>query len=107
MRILAALVLVAASGCAAPPRPLTAAELEIYPEARGMPADVQDYIVRWQGCAHFLGEPWGDDDRRRQIERGIRAACPGIDALGRAVRRRHASEPEVLARIAELEPLGQ
>ncbi|MEA3017502.1 MAG: hypothetical protein QOI38_2224 [Sphingomonadales bacterium] len=107
MRLVAALVLLAASGCAAAPRPLTAAELEFYPEARGMPADVQDYIVRWQGCAHFLGEPWGDEDRRRQIERGIRVACPGIDALGRAVRRRHAGEPEVLARIAELEPLGQ
>lgn len=107
MRVAAALALLAAAGCADAPRPLAAAELEIYPEARDMPADVQDYIVRWQGCAHFLGEPWGDEERRRQIERGIRAACPGIDALGQAVRRRHAREPEVLARIAELEPLGQ
>ncbi|HYG30564.1 MAG TPA: hypothetical protein VD887_10155 [Allosphingosinicella sp.] len=107
MRIFAAFALFAASGCAAGPRPLTEAELAIYPEARGMPADVQDYIVRWQGCAHFLGEPWGDEERRRQIERGIRAACPGVDALGRAVRRRHANAPEVLARIAELEPLSQ
>jgi hypothetical protein len=86
---------------------MTAAELETYPEARGMPADVQDFMARWQACSHFLGEPSGDEDRRRQIERGVRAACPGIDARARAVRRRHAGEPEVLARIAELEPLGQ
>jgi hypothetical protein len=106
MRILASAALLAALGCAGT-RPLTEAELAIYPEARGMPADVQDFIVRWQGCWHFLGEPWGDEDRRRQIERGIRAACPGIDAAGRAVRRRHAHRPEVLARIADLEPLGR
>lgn len=107
MKRVATLALLAAAACATGPRPLSSAELETYPEARGMPADVQDFIVRWQGCAHFLGEPWGDEERRRQIERGVRAACPGIDALGRAVRRRHANEPDVLARIAELEPLGR
>jgi hypothetical protein len=105
MRALA--LLLALAGCVgAGPRPLTAAELEIYPEARGMPADVQDWIVRWQGCQHWLGEAGGDETRRRQIARAVRAACPGIDARGRRVRAAHAAEPEVLARIADHEPLG-
>jgi hypothetical protein len=102
-----ALLLLVLGGCAgAPPRPLTPAELEIYPEARGMPADVQDYMVRWQGCQHWLGEYGGDRTRRRQIERAVRAACPGIDARGRRVRAAHAGEAEVLARLADYEPLG-
>jgi hypothetical protein len=107
MRI-SAFVLLAASACAPVSQPpLTAAELEIYPEARGMPADVQSFIVQWQGCAHWLGEPWFAEDRRRQIERGVRAACPGVDARGRALRRRYADRPDVLEGIAPLEPLGQ
>ena len=108
MRLFAALILLAAAACApAADPPLTAAELEIYPEARGMPADVQGFIVQWQACQHWLGEPYGDEARRRQIERGVRRACPGIDARGRALRRRYGDRPDVLERIATLEPLGQ
>jgi hypothetical protein len=87
--------------------PLDSAALETYPDARGMPADVQHFIVQWSDCMHWLGEPYGDDDRRRQIERAIGEVCPGVDRLGQRLRSRYAGNPEVLARIAELEPLGQ
>jgi hypothetical protein len=105
---IAALTLLAA-GCAATAAheaPLDAAALQTYPDAAGMPADVQHYIVRWSDCSHWLGEPAFDADRDRQIDRAVREVCPGVDALGQRVRARHAGSAAVLARIADYEPLG-
>ena len=89
-----------------PEQPLTEQELEAYPEARGMPADAQRFMVKWHGCAHWLGEPGWNEERRRQIEQGIAEACPGVDEQGRQVFARHAGDAEVMARLAEYEPLG-
>jgi hypothetical protein len=105
--VAAASLALAAAACASAPRPLTEAELLVYPEARGMPADVQDFIVRWTACSHWSGEPGWDEARQRQIERAVAEACPGIDERGRRVRARHAGNAEVIARIAELGPLEQ
>lgn len=98
--------LMACAPAAAVEQPLAAEELEVYPEARGMPADVQHFMVQWQGCAHWLGEPHWDKARRRQIAEAIAEICPGIDALGREVRARHAGNAEIIARLAGYEPLG-
>lgn len=87
--------------------PLTEAQLEIYPDARGMPADVQRFIVGWQDCQHWLGEEGWDEERRRQIEQAVSEVCTGIDALSRQVRERHAGDSEVLSRLAGYESLGQ
>lgn len=95
------------AGCATAPQPLTEAELTAYPDARGMPADAQRFIVRWQDCQHFLGEPDWDEARRRQIEYAVSQVCPGIDAEGRRVRARHAADAGVIARLRDYEPLGQ
>ena len=95
------------AGCAPTAQPLTAAELETYPEARGIPASVQHFIVRWQDCQHWLGEPGWDDARRREIERAVADICQGIDLYGRDLRRLHAGHPEVLVRLRDYEPLGQ
>jgi hypothetical protein len=89
------------------PAPLDAAALETYPDARGMPADVQHFIVQWNDCAHWLGEPPFDADRARQIERAVAEICPGVDARARQLRERHAGNAAVLARLADYEPLGQ
>jgi hypothetical protein len=70
-----------------------------------MPADVQEFIVRWSDCTHWLGEEPYDAERRKQIESAVKDVCTGIDALGRAVRTRHADNSHLLARIAEFEPL--
>ena len=112
MNRLAALLALAMAACApaAPPstsRPLTEAQLQSYPDARGMPADVQHFIVRWQDCVHWLGEEPYDADRRRQIEEAIAASCPGVDRLGAEIRRRHAGNAQVLARLADYEEVGQ
>jgi hypothetical protein len=102
---MAALLLL--TGCAHSPRPLTTAELETYPDARGMPAAVQDFIVRHTDCSHWLGEPEWDAERRRQIEQAIVRSCFGVDAYGRRVRARYSGNAEVMARLREYEPLGQ
>ena len=107
--ILAAAMLTAfapASAAETPDQPLTEEELQAYPEARGIPADAQHFMVKWQGCAHWLGEPGWNEERRRQIEEAIAELCPGVDAQGRRVFERHAGNAEVMARLAEYEPLG-
>ena len=107
--IVAALAIAACVPATAPAKivPLTPAELETYPDARGMPPDVQRFIVQWHDCAHWLGEPPYDPARARQIEVAVADTCPGVDATGAAMRARHAGNPEVLARIADYGPLGQ
>ena len=105
MRAFAALLLLA--GCATAPDPLNEAELGVYPDARGMPADVQDFILRHTDCSHWLGEPEWDAERRRQIEQAIVRSCFGVDAYGRRVRARYSGNAEVMARLREYEPLGQ
>ncbi len=87
--------------------PLSEEELRIYPDARGMPADVQRFIIRWQDCQHRLGEPAWDEARRRQIESSVAAVCPGIDLYARDLRRLHARNVEVIERLRNYGPLGQ
>jgi hypothetical protein len=95
------------AACAPESRPTTGVDLQVYPTARGMPADVQRFIVQWEDCWHWLGEPPWDEERRREVEHAIRDVCPGVDALGRQIRALHAGNPEILARLREYEPLGQ
>ena len=99
--------LLALAACTPAPRPLTAAQLEVYPDAQGMPADVQDFIVRHSDCSHWLGEDGTAPERRRQIERAIRVSCPGLDADARRLRARYAAQPEISARLRDYEELGQ
>ena len=94
------------AACASPLQPLSPAELDAYPDARGMPADVQRFITRWTDCRHFLGEPDYDEARRRQIEYAVSQVCPGIDAEGRRLRSRHAGDAAVIERLRAYEPLG-
>lgn len=78
---------------------------ETYPDAAGMPRDVQAYIVRWNDCQHWAGEPGFDAARRRQIEEAVKEICTGVDDLGRRVRARHAGDQAVLARLKDYDTL--
>lgn len=80
---------------------------EVYPEAKGMPADVQEYIVRHQGCSHWGGEPGFDANRQKQIDEAVASLCTGLDRLGREVRARYAANRQVLDRIRDFEPLEE
>ena len=106
MRTLA-LAFAAAACASAEPVSLTDAELAVYPDAAGMPADVQDFIVDWRDCRHWQGEFGEEEARRRQIEKAVRRTCRGINARGRQVRAQHADDPAVLARIADYEALEE
>jgi hypothetical protein len=99
--------LILLAGCAATPQPLTEAELQTYPDARGMPADVQAFIVRYDDCQHWLGEPDYDVARRRQIAHAAAANCPGIDGVAGRLRVRYSDNAVVLDRLRAYEPLGQ
>ena len=77
-----------------------------WPEGVDLPADVDEFIARWESCQHALSEPFSDAQRRRMLERAVREYCPGIDALGRRLRARYADDPAMLDRLRPFEPLG-
>lgn len=74
--------------------------------ANGLPADVQAFIERREGCEHWAGEPDYDAERRKQIAEAVDELCPGIDTQLAALRKRYARDPQVIAALADLEPLG-
>lgn len=74
--------------------------------ANGPPADVQAFVERREGCEHWAGEPDYDAERRKQIAEAVDELCPGIDKQLAALRKRYASDPKVIAALAEFEPLG-
>ncbi|MDF7777864.1 hypothetical protein P1X14_21595 [Sphingomonas sp. AOB5] len=85
---------------------LTENELAVYPEARGMPADVQRYLVRRADCEHWSGEEPYDADRKAEIERNVNQLCAGLDAETATLRTRHAGDPVVAAALAKLDSIG-
>lgn len=85
---------------------LTENELAVYPEARGMPADVQRYLVKRADCEHWSGEEPYDADRKAEIERNVNESCTGLDAQTAALRTRHANDPAVADMLGKLDPIG-
>jgi hypothetical protein len=102
MRIFAAAML----ACACAPS-AGAIDLAVYPDATGMPADVQDFIVQHSDCQHWLGETSDEPVRQREVNRTVRRICPGLDARLTRLRARHAGDPAIIARLASYEMLGQ
>lgn len=88
------------------PQPLTEAQLKAYPEARGLPADVQQFIVNHSDCEHWAGEEPYDAARRREIDRGIAASCKGLDASAVTLRKRYAKHPKISALLRNYETVG-
>lgn len=87
-------------------QPLTENELQAYPEARGMPADVQRYLVKRADCEHWAGEEPYDAERKAEIETNVNEACAGLDAQTAALRGRHANDPGVAELLDKLDPIG-
>jgi len=58
--LLLALTLPATAQAQRSAQPLSAAELKAYPDARGLPADVQHFIMRHDDCLHWAGGIAGD-----------------------------------------------
>jgi hypothetical protein len=94
-----------ACGCAPTTAPV---DVSVYPDAAGMPADVQDFIVQHSDCLHWIGEgPSEHPARQRQINRAVRRICPGVDARAARLRARYAADPAIVARLSSYEPLEQ
>jgi hypothetical protein len=105
MRTALAAVLVLSAACGA-----AAAEQETYDEemarlARGMPADVADYIPRYVGCIHWGGE-FGDDtppERMAQINKAMEELrCDTIEAEGKALDARYGDNRAVMERLKQV-----
>ncbi|MCW3834607.1 hypothetical protein ACFQ1E_03930 [Sphingomonas canadensis] len=95
-----------ASTAAKPAEPLSDVDLEHYPELRGVPAEVQQWVIRRQGCEHWAGEPDFDAQRRKQIEDAVAELCPGIDKTLAALNKKYAGDAKVMKVLKEYEPLG-
>lgn len=80
---------------------------ETYPDAAGMPRDVQAYIIRHSDCTHWGGEYSEEPERQRQIQEGVRQACGGVNELGRRIRARYAGNAQVLARLRDYQPVEE
>lgn len=85
-----------------PAKRLSEAELNIYPSARGMPADVQRLIVLYEDCAHWSGEEPYDADRAAEIDAATRATCPGLTGEKARLLRRHFHDRRIRARLMTL-----
>ena len=109
-RFAAAALLMTAPGIAPAkqrtPKPLTEAQLKAYPDARGLPADIQHFIVNHNDCEHWAGEEPYDAPRRREIDRGIAASCKGLDASAVTLRKRYAKYPKIRAVLRNYETVG-
>lgn len=88
-------------------KPLTEEDLSVYPDAVGMPLDVQHFIIDYDDCQHWLGEEPYDGERRREINQAVAAVCPGVDARRAQLVKRYRANARVLARLRTYERLGQ
>ena len=63
----------------------------------GTPADVVDLVERYGGCNHWGGEEGYNEERRKEIEDGVkRLGCDRIEADRRKLRKKYARKPKVL-----------
>lgn len=60
-----------------------------------VPADVQAFMERRDGCDHFRGEDSPDADRRAQIDAELQRLCTGTDAELAGLKRAYAGDPNV------------
>ena len=68
-----------------------------------VPRDVQNWVIRTQGCGHFAGEVDVDDDRQRAayLKRQMAKLCPGLKAKRASLTRKYQHDPAVQAIVKE------
>jgi len=71
--------------------------------AAPFPDEVTRFMVRRDGCEHFLGEEPYDEDRRAFLNRSIRDLCTGTDKRLATLRKQYAGNPDVIAALAKYE----
>jgi hypothetical protein len=67
---------------------------------KGLPRDVIDFIERQGACNHWGGEEAYDEERRREIEAGVKGlACERLDRDQRRLRKKYARAAKVIDAI--------
>ena len=65
------------------------------------PLDVRTFVERREGCDHWRGEYSEDPPRRRQIERGVKESCTGIDRQLVRLRYKYRRVPRIVAALRD------
>lgn len=76
--------------------------------ANGMlPKDVDTFVSRREDCDHFRGEVPEPNQRgrMRELEREIRRVCAGTDKQLATLKKKYASEPQIMATLNEFDPV--
>ncbi|WP_181814868.1 hypothetical protein [Sphingomonas aracearum] len=71
-----------------------------------LPVAVRRFAARHASCVHWQGEEPYDAARGREIARGLRRECGGLDAERRRLLRLHAADRRAVARLNQLEDVG-
>lgn len=71
-----------------------------------LPEDVEKFMSKREGCDHFRGEipEPNQTARMREIEREIRRLCSGTDKQLAKLKKKYATEPQIMATLNEFEP---
>ncbi len=73
------------------------------PAAGKLAPDVARFIERRDGCEHFRGEEGYDAARRREPAAQVRKLCSGTDREFANLKRKHATNRDLMARLNEYE----
>lgn len=73
-----------------------------------LPKDVEAFVSRREGCDHFRGEipEPNQRERVREVQREIRRLCTGTDKQLARLKKKYASEPQIMATMNEFEPVA-
>ncbi|MFS0738001.1 hypothetical protein ABC347_13205 [Sphingomonas sp. 1P06PA] len=89
------------------PKPFDAQQLQVYPNAARLPADVQQFVARHEDCQHWRSEPSFDDPARaKDIAVAAAETCAGIDALAVSLKARYRGDARVSAALARYPEIG-
>lgn len=71
-----------------------------------LPRDVQTFVDRREGCDHMRGElpDPGERQRMREVNREIRKLCTGTDKELIRLKKKYATDRDVMQRLDAFEP---
>lgn len=65
-----------------------------------LPKDISQFIERVESCVHWRGEPWIEDQNRRdEITKNVDLSCPGLDKQFNNLSKKYEKQGELLKKI--------
>jgi hypothetical protein len=68
-----------------------------------LPAEVTEFVNRWDSCWHWQGEARYDDARRKQIEQGAESSCRGNEETRSDLIQKYAADPVAQKALQDLD----